>query len=108
MNEIKRASDDKVPTASCKRQRHNTATRVTNLTMVDISRALGAIQGEFGAVLAQKILEKRIDGNQLLDWLNSVEATEAEPIVTDVFCKHSDLFFPFLDRASLESTLQYE
>jgi hypothetical protein len=23
--------------------------------------------GEFGAVLAQKILEKRIDGNQLLD-----------------------------------------
>jgi WD40 repeat protein len=70
--------------------------------MVDISRALGAISGELGAVLAQKILEKRIDGDQLLNWLNSVEskATE-EPIVMDVFCKHSDLFVPYLDRLSL-------
>jgi WD40 repeat protein len=74
---------------------------MTSLTAVDISRALGAIPGEFGEVLAQKILEKRIDGDQLLEWLNSVEETTEEPIlVTDVFCKHSHLFLPFLDRVS--------
>jgi WD40 repeat protein len=75
--------------------------RVTSLTVVDISRALGAIPGEFGALLRQKILEKKIDGDQLLEWLNSVEVTAEEPAVTDVFCKHSNLFGPFLDRVSL-------
>jgi hypothetical protein len=74
---------------------------MTSLTAVDISRALGAIPGEFGKVLAQKNLEKRIDGDQLLEWLNSVEETAEEPIlVTDVFCKDSHLFLPFLDRVS--------
>jgi WD40 repeat protein len=100
MNEIKRASDDEMPNALRKRQRHKEPTRVTSLTMVDISRALGAIPGEFGALLGGKILEKRIDGDQLLDWLNSVESKAEEPIVTDVFCKHFDLFGPFLDRVS--------
>jgi hypothetical protein len=68
--------------------------------MVDISRALGVIPGEFGAVLGQKILEKGIDGDQLLDWLNSVEAKAEKPIATDVFCQHSHLFLQFLDRVS--------
>jgi hypothetical protein len=91
---------DPLPNASCKRQRLNKPARVTSLTAVDVSRALGAIPGEFGAVLAQKILEKRMDGDQLLDWLNSVEAKEEDPIATNVFCKHSDLFGPFLNRVS--------
>jgi WD40 repeat protein len=70
--------------------------------MVDISSALGAIPGELGALLGQKILDKRIDGDQLLAFLNSVEAAaaEEEPIVTDVFCKLFNLFLPFLDRVS--------
>jgi hypothetical protein len=97
VNETKRASDDEVSNAeSCKRQRHNKPMRVTSLTTVDISRALAAIPGEFGTLLGQKILEKRIDGNQLMDWLNSVEMKAEEPVVTDVFCKHSDLLLPFL------------
>jgi WD40 repeat protein len=73
---------------------------LTSLTTVDISRALAAIPGEFGALLGQQILEKRIDGDELLEWLNSVEEKAEEPIVTDVFCKHSHLFLPFLDRVS--------
>ena len=102
MSETKRASHDEVSNAeSCKRQRHNKPTRVSSLTTVDISRLLGAIPGEFGALLGQKILEKRIDGNQLVDWLSSVEVKAEEPVVTDIFCKHSDLLLPFLeDRAS--------
>jgi WD40 repeat protein len=73
---------------------------MTSLTTVDLSRALGAIPGEFGAVLGQKILEKRIDGDQLLEWLQSVEVKAEEPVVMDVICKHSHLFLPFLDRVS--------
>jgi hypothetical protein len=62
MNEIKRAiSDDEVPNALCKRQRLTKPRRVTSLTMVDISRALGAIPGEFGAILGQNILEEMVE-----------------------------------------------
>jgi hypothetical protein len=103
MNDMKRASPDEVPNALWKRQRHNDKpTRVNLSGMVEISRALGAIPGELGAGFRQKILEKRIDGDQLMEWLTSVEApaTEEEPIVTEVFCKHAHLFLPFLDRAS--------
>jgi hypothetical protein len=102
MNEMKRASRDEVPIAVCKRERHKNVptTRETSLTTVEISRALTAIPGEFGAVLGRKILEKRIDCDQLLDLLNSVEAKAEEAVVTDVFCKHSHLFLPFLDRLS--------
>ena len=101
MNEIKRTSHDEVPNGLCKRQRLNKPARVTSLAVVDISRALGAIPGEFGAVLAQKILEMRVDGDHLLGWLNSIEAPAAEePIATDVLCKHSHLFLPYLDRVS--------
>jgi hypothetical protein len=90
-----------LPHASWKRQGRNLTMSVTSLTAVVLSRALGAIPGEFGAVLGLKILEKRIDGDQLLKLLNSVAAkAEDEPIVTDVFCKHSHLFLPFLDRVS--------
>ena len=63
MNEIKHASDGEVPSALYKKQRLNKAARVTSLTTVDISRALGAIPGAFGALLAQRVLEKRIDGD---------------------------------------------
>jgi WD40 repeat protein len=73
----------------------------SSLTIVDISRALGAaIPGELGAALGQQILERRIDGNQLLDLLKSVKATAVEPIVMDVFCNHPHLFLAFLDRVS--------
>ena len=48
----------------------------------------------------KRVLEKRVDGDQLLDWLNSIEAPAEEPIATDVLCKHSDLFLPYLDRVS--------
>jgi WD40 repeat protein len=102
MSETRRgASDDKVPNALCKKQRLHMPTRVTSLTIVDIARALAAIPGELGKVLGQKILVKRIDCDQLLDWLNSIEVKAEEPIVTDVFCKHSNLLLPFLDRVSL-------
>jgi hypothetical protein len=151
MNEMKRASHDEAPIAVCKRQRlKNVPTRETSLTIVEISRALFAIPEEFGVVLGRKILEKRIDCDQLLDLLdsvkvptretslttaeisralveipeefgallgrnilekmidcdqlldllNSVEPKAEEPVVTDVFCKHSHLFLPFLDRVS--------
>ena len=98
---MKRAINVEVPRLNAvgKRQRRlNKPTRVMSLTTVDISRALRAIPGELGALLPQKILEKRIDGDQLLDLLNSVEAPEEEPVVTDVFCKHSDLLLPYLQR----------
>ena len=69
--------------------------------MVDVSRALGTIPGEFGALLGQIILENRIDGDPLLDWLNSLEAkAEEEPLVTGAFCKHSNFFLLFLDQES--------
>jgi WD40 repeat protein len=103
MNDMKRSSPDEVPNALWKRQRHNDKpTRVNFCSMVEVSRALGAIPGELGAGFRQKILEKKIDGDQLMEWLNFVEAPAAkeEPVVTDVFCKHSHLFLPFLDRVS--------
>ena len=102
MNGMKQASShDKDLTALCHRQCLNKPTRVTGSTTVDISRALGAIPEELGAVLALKILEKRIDGDQLLELLNSVEAkAEEESIATDVFCRHYYLFLQYLDRVS--------
>lgn len=73
-------------------------------TMVDISRALGAIPGEFGAALQHKILEKRVDGDQLIVLLNSVEVKAQSPVpAMDVFCALSHLLCPFLDRVSWNS-----
>ena len=95
MNEMKRAINVEVPRLNAvgKRQRRlNKPTRVMSLTTVDISRALRAIPGELGALLPQKILEKRIDGDQLLDLLIFVESKAEEPNVTDIFCKHSHIF----------------
>jgi WD40 repeat protein len=101
--DVKRASCDEVPNALWKRQQNDDKpTRVNLSGMIDLSRALGAIPGELGEGFRKKIMEKKIDGDQFLEWLTSVEApaTEEEPIVTDVFCKHAHLFLPFLDRAS--------
>jgi hypothetical protein len=83
MNEMKRASRDEAPIVVCKRERHkNVPTRETSLTIVEISRAPFAIPEEFGAVLGRKILEKRIDCDQLLDLLNSVEVPTRETSLT--------------------------
>jgi hypothetical protein len=59
MNDMKRASCDEVPKALWKRQRHDDKpARVNFSSMVEISRALGAIPGEFGEGLRQKIWKK--------------------------------------------------